>query len=218
MSNELNKDALAKLREPFEAHHYAKKPVPTKRQTEEVKSGTVRAEYCKECFGYHHPKAQHLDYIGHAALTDRLLDVDPLWNWEPLAYDANGLPQVDADGGMWIRLTICGVSRLGYGDAEGKKGPNATKERIGDAMRNAAMRFGAALELWHKGILHIETDDEQDDEKPAVVKHPLGDKGFNAALAAVKAKQYTVEQIEASNSLTDEQRDKLKAAELGVGK
>jgi hypothetical protein len=34
------------------------------------------------------------------------------------------------------------------------------KERIGDALRNAAMRFGAALDLWHKGDLHIEEDDE----------------------------------------------------------
>jgi len=25
------------------------------------------------------------------------------------------------------------------------------KELIGDALRNAAMRFGAALDLWHKG-------------------------------------------------------------------
>ena len=35
------------------------------------------------------------------------------------------------------------------------------KERIGDALRNAAMRFGAALDLWHKGELHahLEADD-----------------------------------------------------------
>ena len=32
------------------------------------------------------------------------------------------------------------------------------KERIGDALRNAAMRFGAALELWHKGELHAEPE------------------------------------------------------------
>jgi hypothetical protein len=33
------------------------------------------------------------------------------------------------------------------------------KERIGDALRNAAMRFGAALDLWHKGDLHKDDDD-----------------------------------------------------------
>ena len=31
------------------------------------------------------------------------------------------------------------------------------KERIGDALRNAAMRFGAALDLWHKGDLHADS-------------------------------------------------------------
>src|SRR6476646_1726812 len=92
-----------------------------------------------------------LAYVGHAALTDRLLDADPLWTWEPLALGENGLPALDEVGGLWIRLTVCGVTRLGYGDAGQKKGGDAMKERIGDALRNAAMRFGAALELWHKG-------------------------------------------------------------------
>lgn len=95
-----------------------------------------------------------LDFVGHAALTDRLLDVDPLWTWEPLALTEEGLPAIDKDGGLWIKLTVCGVTRLGYGDAADKKGPNAMKERIGDALRNAGMRFGIALDLWHKGELH----------------------------------------------------------------
>ena len=102
-----------------------------------------------------------LAYVGHAALTHRLLDVDPLWTWEPLAFDAKGLPAIDDTGGLWIRLTVCGVTRLGYGDAGQKKGGDAMKERIGDALRNAAMRFGAALDLWHKGELHA--DDGGDD-------------------------------------------------------
>lgn len=97
-------------------------------------------------------------YVGHAALTDRLLDTDPQWTWEPLALDPRGLPALDESGGLWIKLTICGVTRLGYGDAGQKKGGDAMKERIGDALRNAAMRFGAALDLWHKGELHVEDD------------------------------------------------------------
>jgi len=91
-----------------------------------------------------------LDYVGHAAVTQRLLEVDPEWSWEPLAVGADGLPAFDPVGGLWIRLTVCGTSRLGYGDAQGKKGPNAVKECIGDAIRNAAMRFGVALDLWAK--------------------------------------------------------------------
>lgn len=85
-----------------------------------------------------------LDYVGHAAVTDRLLQVDPTWSWEPVAYDLNGLPAFDSQGNLWIRLTICGVTRLGIGDGK------SAKEAIGDAIRNAAMRFGVALDLWAK--------------------------------------------------------------------
>jgi hypothetical protein len=141
-----DKSKLAELRAPFAPNQISKLPKPYKKESPK---GT-----CNECGGYHGLPAMHLDYVGHAALTDRLLSVDPEWSWEPLAVGANGLPVIDADGGMWIRLTVCGVTRLGYGDAQGKTGGNATKERIGDALRNAAMRFGAALDLWHKGDLH----------------------------------------------------------------
>lgn len=93
-----------------------------------------------------------LSYIGHAALTDRLLQADPDWTWEPVANPASiGLPVVGTGVEMWIRLTIDGTTRYGYGDAPGKKGGDAIKEAIGDALRNAAMRFGVALDLWHKG-------------------------------------------------------------------
>lgn len=92
-----------------------------------------------------------LDFVGHGWINQRFLDVDPLWNWEPFALDESGLPKLDEFGGLWIRLTICGMTRIGYGDASGKKGPNAVKEAIGDALRNSGMRFGAALDLWCKG-------------------------------------------------------------------
>lgn len=108
---------------------------------------------CKECGNYVSNWHLHLDYVGHAELTNRLLDADPLWDWEPMAVDQHGLPLFDSNGGLWIRLTVCGKTRLGYGDAQGKKGPNAVKEAIGDGLRNAAMRFGAALDLWAKSDL-----------------------------------------------------------------
>ena len=75
-----------------------------------------------------------LDFVGHAALTDRLLDADAAWTWEPLAFGTDGLPAIDANGGLWIKLTICGVTRLGYGSADGKTGGNAIKELIGDCL------------------------------------------------------------------------------------
>lgn len=102
----------------------------------------------------------HLDYIGHAAITDRLLQVDHGWSWEPVAFGQDGLPVLDKNGGLWIRLTVAGVTRLGYGDAEGKNGPAAVKEAIGDALRNGAMRFGVGLDLWHKDGVLTQHDDE----------------------------------------------------------
>jgi hypothetical protein len=155
-------EKLELLRKPFEAHQISKLPKPTKAQTDEVRNNFQAGIRCTICGQWHHPKVVHLDYVGHAALTDRLLDVDPAWSWDPLALDEKGLPAIDRDGGMWIKLTVCGVTRLGYGDAQGKTGGDAMKERIGDALRNAAMRFGAALDLWHKGVLHMDADTEPD--------------------------------------------------------
>lgn len=152
---------LAKLREPFPDHQISKLPKETKTQANQRKQDQDNGKWpakCSICGGLHHPKAVHLDYVGHAALTDRLLDTDPEWSWEPVAFGPDGLPAFDRNGGLWIKLTVLGVTRLGYGDAEGKQGGNAIKEAIGDALRNAAMRFGAALDLWHKGDLHQEDE------------------------------------------------------------
>lgn len=148
------------MRTPFPAHQISKLPKATKAQNDAVKADFKKGIRCTICGGWHHPDVVHLDYVGHAALTDRLLDVDPDWSWEPVSFGPDGLPAFDRNGGLWIRLTVLGVTRLGYGDAEGKTGGNAVKEAIGDALRNAAMRFGAALDLWHKGDLHLEAEDE----------------------------------------------------------
>ena len=152
------KIGLELMREPFPAHQISKLPKPTagKEVMEKIQKGK-----CHICGGWHQvDKIIHLDYVGHAALTDRLLDCDKNWSWEPLAL-RDGLPAFDATGGLWIRLTVCGVSRLGYGNAapsQYKEVGSREKEVIGDALRNAAMRFGAALDLWHKGELHIDGD------------------------------------------------------------
>jgi hypothetical protein len=152
---------LELLRQPFPANQISKLPKPTKTQTDAVRADFKKGIRCKVCGAWHHPDVVHLDYVGHAALTDRLLDADPEWNWEPIT--ETGLPVLDQNSGMWIKLTVCGVTRLGYGHAEGKRGGDAVKEVIGDALRNAAMRFGAALDLWHKGDLHaLEGPDNQE--------------------------------------------------------
>lgn len=163
MTKKTELTGLDLLRAPFPAHQISKLPKETKVQAEARKTDRNVAINCQVCGGWHHKHAVHLDYVGHAALTDRLLDADPNWSWEPVAF-RDGLPAFDATGGLWIRLTVCGVTRLGYGHAALKQhmDPGSReKEVIGDALRNAAMRFGAALDLWHKGDLHA---DESDDD------------------------------------------------------
>ena len=160
---------LELLREPFLENQVGHLPKGTKAQNECPAAEKVN---CKICGGWHHPKIIHLDYIGHAALTDRLLDTDPLWTWEPMALK-DGLPAFDASGGLWIRLTVCGHTRIGYGHAavsQYKDIGSREKEVIGDALRNAAMRFGAALELWHKGELHAPEPEEAPPKKEAAPK------------------------------------------------
>lgn len=154
---------LGLLRAPFPDHQISKLPKETRKQADDRKAAQANRQWppkCPICEGYHHKDAVHLDYVGHAAATDRLLDADLSWTWEPLATDERGLPAFDQTGGLWIKLTVCGVTRLGYGSADGKTGGDAKKEIIGDAIRNAGMRFGMALDLWHKGDLHLEEQTE----------------------------------------------------------
>ena len=107
-----------------------------------------------------------LKYLGHAATTRALLECDPTWWWEPMAWtieDQPGLPAFTLDDqgrpiGLWIYLHVCGVRRPGYGSCLPGKS-DAVKELIGDALRNAAMRFGVGINLWGK--------DHPEKDKPA---------------------------------------------------
>ncbi len=153
--------ALHKLREPFAPQEVRYRPQPWCKKCSQAQGWPKVCEHhheikCQRCGGQKITDAHIcLKYIGHAEATNRLLNVDPFWNWEPLSLDQLGLPQYDGNRGMWIRLTVCGVTRIGYGDATGKDGANAVKEIIGDAIRNAGMRFGMALNLWTSSDLEI---------------------------------------------------------------
>lgn len=111
-------------------------------------AAALRAPFPPEAIG-HLPKAgTTLAYVGHAATCDRLLQVDPDWTWEPPTSDE--LQRLPNGDGMWIKLTVCGVTRFGWGDGKN------VKEWISDAIRNAAMRFGVALDLWSKEDLRAQ--------------------------------------------------------------
>lgn len=164
-----DREILNKLRAPFPPEAVNKLPKVTCRDcSDKNKTCTMHQKRtCRTCKAKVSTQHVHLDYVGHAHVRERLLDVDPEWNWEPLALDQNGLPAVDGNGGMWIRLTVGGMTRIGYGDAPGKRGGDAVKEVIGDALRNAAQSFGVALDLWKKepaGVI--------DDEPSRQVERP----------------------------------------------
>lgn len=153
--------AAKKLREPFKPEQIGKLPKLNCKACSDS-PGKVCPKHtkqnCKECGNWISSAHIHLDYVGHAATTDRLLSVDPTWTWEPMGIGPNGEPLM-TNGGMWIKLTLCGVTRPGFGDG---KNP---KEIIGDAIRNAAMRFGVALDLWAKEDLHADGDGEAEPAK-----------------------------------------------------
>ena len=160
----------AELAAPFKPEEVEKLPKPLYKDAPK-RNCTEPDRNGYSCGGYHQMPAIHLDYVGHAGVTMRLNQVDPEWTWEPM-YRAvpddllqaaiatgnesiidrllNNAPMRQTDGGLWIRLTVLGVTRPGFGDAGGKVGTNAVKEIIGDAIRNAAMRFGVGTYLWSK--------------------------------------------------------------------
>ena len=124
----------------------------------------LRAPFPRETIGKLPKGGVQLDYVGHAAVTDRLLSVDPEWNWEPMGVTPEGLPALDREGNLWIRLTIHGHTRLGVGDGR------SMKEKIGDALRNGAMRFGVALDLWSKD--ELESGGKFEAQAPRHVSNP----------------------------------------------
>lgn len=94
----------------------------------------------------------NLSFVGHADVTKMLIETDPMWTWEPVAFDDNGLPAYRVENGkahMAGWLTVHGVRRLGIGSVEHNKS-DLLKELVSDFLRNAAMRFGFCLSLWTK--------------------------------------------------------------------
>lgn len=158
-------EGFKRLREPFKPEQIGKLPRATKK---DATKGN-----CRECGKWHGLPAVHLDYVGHAGVVDRLLEVDPTWTWEPLAYGPDGLPVIK-NNAMWIKLTVLGVTRIGVGTVEGGK-VEFEKQLISDALRNASMRFGVALDLWSKEDL---SSDESATESSAKQTQPTNRKEY----------------------------------------
>src|SRR5262245_23459984 len=61
-----------------------------------------------------------IDYVSHAVVTDRLLEVDPTFTFEPV-YNEDGVPILVTDYlqqgdsvGVWGVLTVLGVSKVDF--------------------------------------------------------------------------------------------------------
>jgi hypothetical protein len=94
---------------------------------------------------------QSLSYVSHAEITRILIEIDPMWNWQPVAWQ-DGRPATHEANGMitmWGTLTLLGKDLIGVGSVRSDK-PDYEKELVGDFLRNAAMRFGICLSLWTK--------------------------------------------------------------------
>jgi len=166
---------------------------------DEKQAAALRKPFPKTAIGQLPKGGTMLDYVGHAATTDRLLAVDPDWTWEPMATDEAGNPQPDAAGNLWIRLTVCGVTRIGVGDG------NSMKIRIGDAIRNAAMRFGVALDLWSKEELEQGHDAEKPERRAERVKStPPDDPWQDAPPREPGDRQVSAEQLKKMHALFGE--------------
>jgi hypothetical protein len=97
-----------------------------------------------------------LDFVGHAAVTQRLNDAAPGWFYT--------VDELFSMGSIcWIRgtMTIGGVSRIEYGDGDDPK------DAIGNFIRRGAMRFGVALDLWSRQELKAPAEPTDADSSPA---------------------------------------------------
>ena len=152
---------LKKLREPFKPEQIGKLPRISCKSCSDKKGGSPSDRHCDRhtvtkcdvCGAYITTAHIHLDFVGHALVTDRLLDVDPGYEFGPVL-DANKLP-ITRGAEVLHYLTIGGATRYEWGE-----GPNM-KEISSDAIRRCAMRFGVALDLWAKEPLTVEADAPQ---------------------------------------------------------
>lgn len=158
--DETTSEKLKALRKPFPPECVRLKPEYVGDYELDTSTGQTfipdeNYQLCPLCNKVHPLPAKHFKYVGHAFVTERLNEVDPCWTWTPMGLDADGLPIVK-NGELWGYLTVCGITHIGVGDAEGRTDFNAIKEMIGDSIRNAAMRFGCGLECWQ----HLPNEDD----------------------------------------------------------
>lgn len=104
------------------------------------------------------------DYVGHADVTKMLIEIDPMWDWQPAAWIEgrpaihiheatqtfrNGDTKKTRIATMWGFMTVLGKTLPCVGSAPADK-EDYEKELIGDLLRNGALRYGICVNLWAK--------------------------------------------------------------------
>ena len=186
----MNRVEAQALREPFHARAVGKLPrVSCSACSKSPSKHCDRHAMgkCADCGNWITAAHIHLDYVGHASVTDRLCAVDPDWYWEPLAFDEHGNPSIivrDRDAWMWGRLTVAGATRVEVGTAPATAA-DLPKQLVSDFLRRAAMRFGVALDLWSReDLLPAAVDSVVD--APAPVGAPDPTPGAPTILVGLK--------------------------------
>lgn len=153
--------ALAK---PFDSQQVGKLP----RGGDDVPKG--QWSRCRECKQKTPPNHFHVDYIGHAVVTDRLNSVvGPAgWSWT--------LVTVERDQGGRLLAVVGEMTVLEHTKGPEIGTPAQTQREYGDALKSAisdyicraAMRFGVALDLWAKQQLESASAATQESEDNAL--------------------------------------------------
>jgi hypothetical protein len=147
------------LREPFAPSQIGKLP---KGGDDVAKSAYQRCEVCKQKAPPHH---WHVDYVGHAIVTDRLNRVVGTDGWSYTRPE-----RVHDDRGKLLAV-ISEMTILGHTKGIEVGGPATSastyagqlKTAISDYICRAAMRFGVALDLWAKQELESLTYEDRQD-------------------------------------------------------
>jgi hypothetical protein len=176
---------------------------------------------CPECDTHAPADHQHVDYVGHAFVRERLNEADPGWTWQPMGTDERGLPAFDRFGGLWIVLKIAESVIPGYGHAGGLRGPDGVKAAVSDALRNAAMPRGVALDMWKQERTGEEpvfrtpdgieqTPEDRQEELKGQIRAITKAKGWGAA----RLEQEYAQQNAGQSFRADDNLDRLAAFKL----
>lgn len=201
------------LRKPFHASQIGHKPQPWCRACSQNKQQkhceNHRVISCKICRQRVTEAHLDLDFVGHAAVTLRLLEVDPHWAMVFVPhklYDDLGLPN-PGQAGAWIVLRVLGKPQYGIGETEGTQleGGNAIKALVSDCIKNASMRFGVAIETWSKEDLAAErsAEAEQRDEVNRELGGTTPNSGTQQEEPGEKTTEVWVAEFEKQTNLDD---------------